>query len=293
MIWPIWKKSFRDAFWLLSGCTLVMFGFFWLFVYMTSLVPSSAFLEFVSQLPDETHGLFGISVRQAADWPGRLSLSFVDPTVVLVSAIWAIARGSDAVSGPLDRGTLEMLLAQPVSRLHLLVAHNVVTIVGAILMSVAAWMGLAAGIATVHVEQTSLFWFTKVVPLSDLVRPGDYSLSAVNLFALTVFSAALTTLVSAGGRYRRLTIGIIGGFYVVQVILKVAGLAASELDWLFYTTFLGAYWPQVIAVEAMQAPPNDVWWLSLKYNGLLLGGAAVCYLAAAVVFHRRDIPAPL
>ncbi|NIP84663.1 MAG: hypothetical protein GTO03_03545, partial [Planctomycetales bacterium] len=275
MTWVIWKKAFRDAFWLLSGCVLVMFGFFWLFVYLTSLVPSSAFLEFVSQLPRETQGLFGITVREAAGWPGRLSLAFVDPTVVLISAIWAIARGSDAVSGPLDRGTLEMLLAQPISRLHLLLAHSAVTVAGAILLATAAWLGLAAGIATVSVEQTSFFLFQREVPLADLVQPQDYALSAVNLFALTVFAAGLTTLVSAGGCYRRLTVGLVGGFYVVQIILKVAGLTAGELEWLFYTTFLGAYWPQVIAVEAMRPPPNEVWWLSLKYNGLLLGGAAL------------------
>ena len=31
----------------------------------------------------------------------------------------------------------------------------------------------------------------------------------------------------------------------------------------------------------------------LGYNLILLGFGAACYLAAGIVFHRRDLPAPL
>lgn len=290
----IWKKAVRDAFWLMAGCTLAMFSFFWLFVYMNSLVPSSAFLDIVSQLPSETHGLLGMSVKEAASWPGRLSLAFIDTTVILISAVWSIARGSDAVSGPLDRGVLEMVLAQPVSRRSLLFVHCTVTVLGAALLSLAAWLGLAAGIATVTVDETTLFVFTRNVPLSELVQPGKYVWCAMSLFSLTVFTAGLTTLVSSCGRYRRVTVGIVGAFYVVQVILKVAAkIAAEEIPWLSYTTFLGAYWPQRIAAEAMKAAPNDAWELAARYNGPLIGGAVACYAAAAIIFSRRDLPAPL
>ena len=133
----------------------------------------------------------------------------------------------------------------------------------------------------------------QMVPLSELINWRHYAGAAVNLFALTVFAAGLTTFVSACGRYRRRTIGIVGAFYFVQIMVKVAGLARMELNWLFKFTFMGAYWPQVIAVESMKPAPNEAWQLSLQYNSLLLGGAVLCFIAAAVVFHRRDLPAPM
>jgi ABC-2 type transport system permease protein len=288
------KKEIRDAFWLLAGCASVMFGFLWLFVYLTSFIATTAFIDLLGSLPDDMHGLAGISIQEAASWPGRLALAFVDPTVVLISAIWSIARGSAAVSGPLDRGTLEMVLAQPVSRLSVLLAHSSVTLFGCALLAVCAWLGLWAGIATVSVEQTRWFGLVKeMVPLSEITRPHFYVHSALNLFCLTVFTAALATFISACGRYRWRTIGIVGGFYVIQIIVKVAGLSAEPLQWLFRFTFLGAYWPQVLAVQAMKPAPNDAWALSLQYNGILLGLAYVCFVAAGVVFHRRDLPAPL
>ncbi len=290
------KKEIRDAFWLLAGCAGVMFGFMWLFVYLTSFIATTAFVDFLGSLPEDMHGMAGITLQEAASWPGRLSLAFVDPTVVLISAIWSIARGSNAVSGPLDRGTLEMVLAQPVSRLSVLLTHSSVTLFGCALIAVCAWLGICAGIATVSVEQTHGFWVfssKEMVPLSELTQPRFYTHAALNLFCLTVFTAALAAFVSACGRYRWRTIGIVGGFYLIQIIVKVAGLSAAPLQWLFRFTFLGAYWPQVIAVEAMKPAPNDTWTLSLQYNGILLGLAVVCFVVACVVFHRRDLPAPL
>ncbi len=295
----LWEKSLRDAFWLLLACATIMFAFLWLFVYTTSFVTASAFFEFMAELPDETQNLFGISLKEAASWRGRLALGFVDPTVVVISAIWAIARGSNSVSGPLDRGTMEMLLAQPISRISILTAHSVVTILGAAVLAVAAWCGLRAGIATVSVEESrwmglyTFGFYTEEVPLADLIDARPYWFGAFNLFSLTVLAAAIATLVSACGRYRWRTIGIMGGFYFIQIIMKVAALAAEHLDWLFYGTFMGAYWPQILAVEAAKEMPNAAWSLTLQYNGILLGIAAICLVAAGLIFQRRDLPAPL
>ena len=52
-------------------------------------------------------------------WPHmseELHWLLVDPVVVLTATVWGVTRGSDAVSGQLERGTLEMILAQPVRR---------------------------------------------------------------------------------------------------------------------------------------------------------------------------------
>jgi ABC-2 type transport system permease protein len=283
----LWGRAVREAAWLLCGCAMLMFAFHWLYIYLSSFVSIPAFSGLFADLPQTMQGMLGISIADAARPRGRIALAYVDPTVVLLSAVWALTRGSDAVSGPLDRGTLELVLAQPVSRTSVLLANAGVTIAGAAVIALAAWLGTCTGIATVHVEEKQ--WLSRVVvPLTARVDSRDFVPAAVNLFSLTVFAAAGTTLISACDRYRWRTLGIAGGFYILQIILKMVGNAAAPWKWCFYVTFLGAYWPQVLALESEQA-----WSLSLRYNGLLLGGAAACYLAAAVVFSRRDLPAPM
>ena len=284
----IWNQAIREAFWLLVGCMAVMFVFHWLFVYLTSFINPGAFFDILGELPPEMQGMFGIDPRLASTWTGRLAMAYVDPTVVVISALWAITRGSNSVSGPLDRGTLELILAQPVSRMTLLVSHTTISIIGAAFISVAAWLGTKAGIYTVSVEVKEVFFLKpERVLLSELVT-SDYIHSAINLFSLTLFVIGLTTLVSACGRYRWRTIGLVGGFYIVQIIFKMCGLASTELKAFYYFTFLGAYWPQALAVEE-----ENLLAMALRYNGILLGGGVLFLVAAAVVFRRRDLPAPL
>ena len=306
----VWRRAASEAMWLLAGCVLVMFAFHWLYVYLTSLVSSSSFAGLFAELPDSMGGMLGISIAEAATPRGRIALGYVDPTVVVIVVVWALTRGSDAVSGPLDRGTLELTLAQPVSRLTVLSANMGVTLIGAALIASAAWLGTCAGVATVSVEQDNvmskvilgnfslpfaennalsrLLFAKPQVPLWKLVAYQDFIPSAVNLFSLTMLMAGYTTLVSACDRFRWRTLGIAGSFTLIQVVMKMTGLASVKLKWLFNFTILGAYWPQVLALSG-----DRVWELSWRYNGILLCGAILCYVAAAAVFTRRDLPAPL
>ena len=288
----VWRRALAEAIWLLAGCVLVMFAFHWLFVYLSSLVSTSSFTGIFTELPDSMGGMLGISIAEAATPRGRIALGYVDPTVIIIAVVWALTRASDAVSGPLDRGTLELTLAQPVSRMTVLSANIGITILGAALIALAAWLGTCCGVATVSVRQDgvlSRFFFGKqLVLLSKLVQYRDFIPSAVNLFSLTVLMAGYTTLVSACDRFRWRTLGIAGSFTLIQIVMKMAGLATIHLQWLFRFTFLGAYWPQALALAG-----DRVWELSWRYNGVLLGLALLCYLAAAVIFNDRDLPAPL
>ena len=294
----LWKRAFFDAVWLMAGCTVLMFAFHWLFIYLTSFVSTPAFADFLqSELPKDLLGMFGMPLDLAAGPKGRLAMAYVDPTVVVISAIWAIARGSDAVSGPLDRGTLEMILAQPVSRFSVLLAQVAMTVLGAVLIAAAALAGTAAGIATVNWKEThfgGILGTAEIVrPLSELVSAADYLPAAVSLFALTLFAAGLTTLVSSVQTSRKQTIGLVGSFYLLQVVMKVVGLTSTH-KWIFKATFLGAYWPQKIVAqpEAIEVLGGSVS-MGLFYNGILIGGGLACLVAAFVVFARRDLPAPL
>ena len=67
-------------------------------------------------IPEDWQKLSGVPFAEVATHVGRVALAFVDPVVVLAATVWGVTRGSDAVSGQLERGTMEMLLAQPVRR---------------------------------------------------------------------------------------------------------------------------------------------------------------------------------
>ena len=85
----------------------------------------------------------------------------------------------------------------------------------------------------------------------------------------------------------------------------VLAVAAEELRWLKPFTFFTAYEPQVFVSVAVDQPEHT-WSLllfddqgawtdlgPLGYNLILLGIGLMSYIAATVIFCRRDLPAPL
>lgn len=263
---------------MLIACVALMFAFHWIFVWITSMVKLGPMADFVRSLPAGIQNLSGVPVQELATVAGRIGLAYVDAVVLLTAAVWGISRGSDAVSGEIDRGTMEMLLAQPVHRLALLFTKIAVMISGAAAIATACHLGLWCGITFVELEQPTQAW--TFIP------------AAINLFSMTFFLCGITTAVSAFDQYRWRTIGLVGGYYTLSLIVNVMSRMVPRLSWLEYFTFFGAYEPQGMIAEMLRDPAR-AWAMSLQLNGILLGLGFAAFVVAGVAFSRRDIPAPL
>ncbi|MGD9723869.1 MAG: ABC transporter permease subunit [Pirellulales bacterium] len=281
----LWRKTILECRTLLAACAVFMFGVHWLRVWIASYFSTRDLEYMLSLLPEPIEQLMPVSYTQMASTAGRIAAEYDDPVVLLLMTVWSISRGSDAVSGELNRGTMEMVLAQPVTRTSVVVIQGLVTVAGAALLACAAWLGTLTGLATVTLE-TSL-------------APRVFLPPAMNLFALGAFLAGLTTMISAGTNYRARTIGIVGGFYAVSMVVKIVGRMVPNWDWLSYVTFFTAFEPQLLVGDATRA-----WSVSLEvggahalgglgYDGVLVGLGLLAYAVAAVIFAHRDLPAPL
>ena len=141
------RKNISEARLLLLASVLVMFAFCWVRVWIVSLLPTDRFKTIIEQFR-EFERFLPVPFEQLFTYPGRIALTYDELIVVMCVVIWAIARGSDAVAGELGRGTMEVLLAQPVGRLQVLATQAVVTVTGVAVLAVASWLGLYAGIHT-------------------------------------------------------------------------------------------------------------------------------------------------
>lgn len=321
MAWTLLRKSIHDAKWLLAGCGLAMFAFCWLRVWVVSIVDTSRFEAILNLIPGDWQRFTPVEFSWLITHVGRISLAYDELIVVMCVSIWAIARGSDCVSGELGRGTLEMLLAQPLGRLKFLSTHAAVTIAGTGLLASAAWAGTFAGIqaTTVKEYKTATIRVPLIeggvplpfaerrlvhVPMAERVDHRLFWPASLNLFALGCMLSGFSTAVSSWDRYRWRTLGIVVGVYIVELIIKIAGLAADDLSWLLYFSIFTAYEPEAF-VQVADTTPQFAWSLftqseagqreygPLWYDSVLGSVAAGCYLIAAVVFVRRDLPAPL
>jgi len=317
-------KLWRDARWLLLGCMVVEFSFAMLRVWFVSQLDGSRFQQILELLPGDVQKWTPVEFEWIVSYPGRISFTFQEPIVHFCLFVWCVARGSDAVSGEIDRGTMEMLLSQPLSRSRYLACHVGATILGVLLISLSLWGGMLAGI---HVFDANVLQFPSLrllgwelplpflapteaeVPLSDLVD-GKLMLPAVASFAsMGLMLAALTTMASALDRYRWRTIGIAASFYIIQSILKMLATVVPWLSWLNFTTIFSAFEPEKY-VSIADLAPESTWAFFVSSTGETAGKAAsglgaggsvvfflscslICYAIAFWYFRRRDLPAPI
>lgn len=316
----LWKKAFRDSYLLFVGCGSVLLLFCWIRVWIISDLGMARFKKILDSIPKSWQKILPVPVEELVSYPGQLAVTFEEPVVYLMMAIWCIARSSDVVSGQLGRGTMEMLLSQPVSRKQVFLTQTWVTLLGVIGLSFISYLGTYAGIATTSVTETAPplevpflgldIPFTSgtetiEVPMQEKVAPIRFLPAAVNYFGLGVFLVGFTTLMSSWDRYRWRTIAITVGFYILSTIVELLGMAVEGFEWVKFFTFFAAYEP-IRFVSSASADSDLEWaWIIQDAEGAFLnvgplGGTSILVLLGAIgigigtwIFCRRDLPAPI
>jgi len=271
----IWKKTWGDQRLLVVSLAALWSVFPFLYIWLSAQIPMPAFQDVLLRaIPKDWQRLSGVPFSEVATHAGRVALAFVDPVVVLAATVWGITRGSDAVSGQLERGTMEMVLAAPVKRAAVFVTQALATTVAAALLcSVlfsAVWLAVTLG------------------PWAGKVDPWRFLPAAANVFGLMVCIAGIAACVSAADSYRWRTVGILCGFYVASLLAKLVGRLSRPLAWVGYLSILNAYEPQRLVGEAAES-----WRLLVAYDAVLVGLGVASYAVGTVLFARRDLPAPL
>ena len=243
-----------------------------------------------------------------------LSIGYVHPLVQTILCIWAVGRASGALSGELDRGTMELLLAQPLSRSRLVLAHLCVDLATIPLLCLSLWAGTCLGTWLVGPIHPNVAPFDPPAGmLSFKLGPVEYQAPVVLRpepespearekrlgTDLTAFGPSLwavggllfavsgyTMWMSACGRSRWRVLGLAVFTTLVQFLVNLVGQMWDVLERLRPCTIFYYYQPQEIILGKS--------WLAVSPALVVLYGVgAVGYALAWWVFTRRDLPAPL
>jgi ABC-2 type transport system permease protein len=199
---------------------------------------------------------------------GAIAVGYIHPMSIILVSIFAIGFATSSVAGERQRGTLEVLLARPLSRRRVYVTLLVAVLVFVGLVLIAASLGTILGATIVGVsgelavERLPLLW------LNGMLLWG--SIAAIGLAASTAFDRLTPAL--------GLTLAIV----IVSYFLYV----------------LGSLWPDAKGLEPYSIfnylASRDILNGIVNVSGLALLGAvgAVAIAVALVVFPRRDLAAP-
>lgn len=318
------RKLLRDIRWplLVVGMLLFAFSAFWVKIAQRVTTEIAPFFNIIGAAGGINRELFdevifkgpgkisqavmggaGINFERPNDF---LSVELLHPVVVILCSLWAVSRAAAAVSGELDRGTMELLLSQPVPRNRLILAHFLVDLLVIPVLCGCVVMGTQTGLALVGPFDVDYSILSKLPPNARrFVKPGpptlDVSahrqwLATLNLAALVFALSGVTMFVSSLGRNRGHAMAIAGFVTVAMFVANVVGQLWDSVAFVRPATVFFYYQPQKIWLhhdwsadlgEAIGGGPK------------VIGVAVLCgvglsgYLLALRVFTRRDLPAPL
>ncbi len=266
MSWPLLRRTWRAqrVRLLVASIALAVWGFFLPLIYGAFGQQFRALFE-SGAIPKQFANFGGGDIFTLS---GSIALGFIHPIAIIVVCVFAVGFSTAAVAGERQRGTLEVLLARPVSRRRLY-ATLLVSMLGFVALLVAALLvgNLIGAVATgvtgqLDLARFPLLWLNGVLLF--------FAIGAIGLAA----SVSFDRLAPAIG----VTLAVVVVMYFLQVLGSLWPDAAFLQPWSLFDYL------QAKAVLDGDARLTDL---------ALLAAVAVAAIAFALVeFPRRDLAAP-
>ncbi|MHB0878487.1 MAG: ABC transporter permease subunit, partial [Anaerolineae bacterium] len=158
MLRNVFLKSLRDQgkallWWSIGigGYVLFMMAF-----YPTIQASAELMKSYLDALPEAFLAAFMGEFTDLGSPAGFLSAYLFSMIAPLLFLIYSVGVGSDAIAGEEDRGTLDLLLANPVSRSKVLLQKFATIAAATTVLAVVYWVTMVAGAAMVSMDVSYL-----------------------------------------------------------------------------------------------------------------------------------------
>ncbi|MFA5863305.1 MAG: ABC transporter permease subunit [Phycisphaerae bacterium] len=263
---PIWGRIWRD-YWhitLICGGTLV--GFHWLAITFLPKYNMKYRLYIIDNLPGIVKAMIGPDLMQMTSKTSIAAFIYLHPVSLLILVAFAIMMPSWMLVGQIDRGTVELLLATPVSRKKIIFTTFLAGIVGGIVLVASMLLGSWIGIQQTHLTE---------------IRFDRICVVALNLYMLYLLILSGSIFFSAITSIRGMAVGWTIALGVIAYLLH---FLAEWWTWVGKIAFLGPLYyfrPIKIAAGNYTDLPKDL--------TILVAASAVLLVISMIWFSRRDI----
>ena len=260
------RRSLLDQSWTVLWYSLGIAAYVLLIVAFWPTVRdnSALFQEYLAQFPEAFVKAFGIAdFGRFEGFVGGEVLNFMWPLIV---SVFMIMAASAVVGAEMDRGTFELWLSVPRSRVSLLSGKLVAILVGLAVIVLLTALAVAAGARLA----------------SEALQPGGIVAMALVLLSFGVCVGGYTALFSAFFASRATAAGLAAAVTIASYLLGILSGLSKDVDWLKYLSLTSAYHPQQALISGTVPIAEVV---------LLAAIGVLCADLALLVFHRRDLAA--
>jgi len=213
--------------------------------------------------PEGLKAAFGANVT-ITSFDGFLILEYFSLMWVIIAAPFAISVATSAFAGEIEKGTMELLLSQPISRRVISFSRMAYLKTGLLLIIAATMLPIVIGAWLVGEEMN----VGGVLALSLLGFLLFLSIGAIGF----LFSA----MMNDRGRAVFMVVGVLIFSYALDILAQFNDIVEK-----FHFLSLFNYYDPFRYLHSA-----DIAWGDLA---VLLGISVLCGIAATVIFQRRDI----
>jgi len=264
LLHSVFLKTLRDlrwpVFWAGLGLGVLGFYFIWLFPTFMGDLDLQAMLD---SFPPALMALVGGPLIDLSTPSGFLNMELFPLMLPLILGGFAITLGSGATAAEESRGTLDLVLSEPVQRWRVVTEKVLAMTLATSVVAAALFVGVQLGAALGGVA----------VPAGNLAG----ALVSGTLLALAFGAMALAVGCWTGNR--PLARGIVGAVFVVTYFINALAPLVEVLD------DIQAVSPFFYYLEANPIR-NGIDW---AHAGVLAAIAVVGFVVALVGFERRDL----
>jgi ABC-2 type transport system permease protein len=267
------RKQVVESKWLLGITAVALFLLCWLFVFITNRMENRSRMQGGDQFARAPRAMMARALGGPSADDSSTSLEIAwwrHPFIILMLAMWPIARGSAAVAGELEKGSLDMVLSRPISRSGYLTGQMIAALLGMLVLAAALFLGNRVG---------NHFNFIESPPrLVSVFRAG----LVVIAFGVAVFgyTIALSSIDIVRWRPNLAASVITLAMFIVPIIATIPAL--EKYRWMEKYSIFYYYDPVEAALKANH----------LGFNlGILCGVGLVGIVLSYIAFNRRDLPA--
>jgi ABC-2 type transport system permease protein len=266
MSWPIFARTlaWQRTRWIIVSIALFAWGVL-IPVFYTAFSDVIRDLANSGAFPEE---LLSFGSGSLFSLPGAVTLGTQHPLAIAMIAVFAVGATSTAIAGERQRGTLEVLLARPVSRttVYVSMALALLLVVAAVLVALLA--GFVTGAAIQNVLDDLPVEHLPMVLLNGFLMWG----------AFATFGLAASVSFDRAGP----AIGLTLAYVIINYFLEILGSLWQEAAWTQEYSLFHHFNSTEILGGAVE--PIDL---------LICALAFVIPIAyALIVFPRRDLAAP-
>jgi ABC-2 type transport system permease protein len=243
---------------------LALYGWF-IVAFFPLIEDNMEYMEvFETVFTEEMMAIFGAAGLNFATFGGFVTVEYLGLIWVFIVGAAVITFAAGALGGAVEDGTMELTLAQPVSRTQ---------------VALTRYLALAAYAGVLNFVTVATLYLPGLLHGVDVPLDGMsllFFIGWVVTMAIGGFAYAISALSSGGGRAIGVSLGALAAMWLADAL----GNISERFSWLSELTLFHYWAPDVVIDDVTVA--GEAW--------AIFGAAALITFAVAIwAFRRRDV----